>query len=299
MAFVSVWRDRPDPVRIASSRFTPAAENGGQLPNLERIMLARTGILLYGAAAYVLALANIAYLIGFIADYGVPKGINDGPAGPLWLALVVDAALIALFGLHHSLTARSRFKIWWTRIVPPSMERATYLYMTAVTTGLLVVFWRPIPVTLWEVEGLVAGTAIVTAYLGVFAMMFAATFHFGHFAFFGLRQAYDRFRGAVGRSTGFAARWLYAVVRHPIGLGWMLAPWLTPHMTAGQLVFALGTVAYVFAATPHEEAELVAELGDDYRRYRQRVPAFVPGRIPAAGRSGADDSPGQPQEANA
>lgn len=261
-------------------------------------MLARTGILLYGAVAYLLALANIAYLIGFIADRGVPKGINDGPEGPLWLALGVDAGLIALFGLHHSITARRRFKAWWTRIVPPSMERATYLYMTAVTTALLVLFWRPIPVTLWEVEGGVAGAAIAAAYLGVFGMMFLATFHFGHLEFFGLRQAYDRFHGRVGRGTGFAARWLYAVVRHPIGLGWMVAPWLTPHMTAGQLVFALGTASYVLAATPHEEADLVAELGDDYRRYRQRVPAFVPGRVPAAGRSATDDISSQPQEIN-
>lgn len=262
-------------------------------------MLARTGILLYGACAYVLALANIAYLIGFIADYGVPKGINDGTEGPLWLALAVNAALIGLFGLHHSFTARRRFKARWTRIVPPPMERATYLYMTAIATALLVVFWRPIPVTLWEVQSTPGVAALTAAYLGVFVLMFAATFHFGHFEFFGLRQAYDRFRGSVGLGTGFAARWLYAVVRHPIGLGWMLAPWLTPHMTAGQLVFALGTAAYVLAATPHEEADLVAELGDDYRRYRQRVPAFVPGRIPAAYRSAAGDACRQGQEAGA
>ena len=77
--------------------------------------------------------------------------------------------------------------------------------------------------------------------------------------------------------TSFCARWLYGVVRHPISLGWMLTPWLTPHMTVGQIVFAIGTTIYVLVATVFEERDLAAELGEMYRAYRAEVPAFVPG----------------------
>ncbi len=240
-------------------------------------MIARCGVLIYAAGAYALAMLNILYIIGFLADFGVPKGINDGPATPAWLAIPLDAGLVLLFGLHHSVTARRSFKAWWTRLVPPSLERATYLYMTAAMTALLVILWRPVPHTLWQVDDNLWASVIIGVYLAVWLMMFAATFHFGHLQFFGLRQALDRIRGAKPATGGLSQRWLYSLMRHPISLGWMITPWLTPHMTAGQLTFAIAAAAYVLVATPFEEADLIAELGDDYRSYRAQVPAFVPG----------------------
>jgi methanethiol S-methyltransferase len=248
-------------------------------------MLVRTGILIYAAVAYLVAMINLAYLIGFLAGIGVPKGINDGPEGPVWLAILVNVSLVVLFGLHHSVTARHSFKTWWTHLVPPPVERATYLYMTAVMTAVLVILWRPVPITLWQIDHAVGAAAIQVIYLSVWGLMFAATFHFGHMAFFGLRQALDHFREAQTDGTGFTSRCLYALVRHPISLGWMVVPWLTPHMTVGQMTFALATAAYVLVATRFEEADLVGELGDQYREYRRRVPAFVPRITGSAGRN--------------
>lgn len=239
-------------------------------------MISKTFTLAYAGIAYLVALANIAYIIGFLADFGVPKGINDGTPGGLWLSVAVNLGLIWLFGLHHSATARRWFKARWTRIVPPSLERAAYLYMTAIATSVLVVLWQPIPITVWQVEDTVAYWAIWTAYLGVWGMMFSATFHFGHFGFFGLAQAWAKVTGAGPAETSFCARWLYGLVRHPISLGWILTPWITPHMTVGQTFFAIGVTAYVLVATVFEERDLVVELGDTYRRYRRDVPAFLP-----------------------
>jgi protein-S-isoprenylcysteine O-methyltransferase Ste14 len=245
----------------------------------------KTALLAYGGIAYLLAMANIAYIVGFLADFGVPKTVAAGPTidllGPdagLGATIALDAALVLIFGLHHSITARRWFKRWWTRFVPAEIERATYLYMTAVMTALLVLFWRPIPETIWRVDAVSAQAAIYAVYLSVWAMMFSATFHFGHFGFFGLAQVWNRITDRAPAEPAFAARFLYALVRHPISLGWMTVPWITPHMTTGQLVFALASVAYVLAATPFEEADLIAELGDVYRRYRKSVPAFLPGR---------------------
>lgn len=236
----------------------------------------RTLVFLFAAVAYVLALINIAYLVGFLADYGVPKGINDGQTTWLPAAILIDLALIWGFGLHHSATARTWFKRRWTRVVPPALERAVYLYMTAAATALLVIFWQPIPITVWQVENGAASMAIWALFLAVWSTMFAATFQVGHFGFFGLRQAWENLVKSRPKPPSLSATWLYAIVRHPISAGWMLVPWLTPHMTVGQLVFAVGTVAYVLVATPCEEADLISDLGDEYRNYRRRVPAFLP-----------------------
>ena len=234
--------------------------------------------LIYSAIGYVVGLASIGYLAGFLIDFGVPKGINDGEPQAVWLSVVVDACLVLGFGVHHSLTARSTFKRWWTRWVAPTIERATYVYMSAALTFAMVYFWQPIPVTIWRVENPVATTVILAAYAATWLMMVAATFHFGHFGFFGLSQAWDRFRHRPAAAVPFSARYLYSLVRHPISLGWMLVPWLTPHMTVGQLVWAISVMVYVLAATRYEESDLIQELGDDYLTYRTEVPAFLPGK---------------------
>lgn len=239
-------------------------------------MLSRAAILLYAGLAYLLALANIAYIIGFLQDVLVPKGINDGTPGAFWPSVAINIGLVWLFGLHHSATARRWFKARWTRIVPPALERATYLYMTAVATGLMVFFWQPVPNQIWHVEAPVAVWTIYGLYLAVVGAMFSATFPIGHFGFFALAQAWDQVRGKIAAKPDFTARWLYALVRHPISVGWMLLPWLTPHMTVGQLCFALGTLSYILVATIFEEADLADELGAVYSDYRARVPAFVP-----------------------
>ncbi|MFB0614220.1 methyltransferase family protein [Aurantiacibacter poecillastricola] len=233
-------------------------------------------ILAFAGVAYVLSLASLAYIVGFIADFGVPKAISDGERLPLWTAIAIDAVLISMFGLHHSITARSSFKRWWTNIVPASIERATYLYMTVINVGFLIYYWTPIPITIWRVESPALVGFILAAYAGVWVMMVAATFHFGHFRFLGLAQAWENFRQATPEQRPLSARYLYAVVRHPISLGWMFAPFFVAHFTVGHLVFAVATMVYVLIATPFEEADLIEEIGEPYRGYRKRVPAFVP-----------------------
>ena len=259
-------------------------------------MIIRAAYLFYGVGAYALALASITYLVGFLASAGVPKGINDGTLSSPWLAVAIDATLITLFGLHHSVTARKWFKAKWIRIIPPALERSTYLYMTSAIVALLVLLWRPIPITLWQVENTVGVTTLTVIYMATWCMMFGATFHFGHFSFFGLRQILNRISDTNLNKTSFAARYLYSLVRHPISLGWMLTPWITPHMTVGLLVWAVCVACYVLIATRFEEADLVEELGEDYVNYRTAVPAFIPGtkspRKPESSNSGIDPDSG-------
>jgi len=243
-------------------------------------MLQKTLTLFYAAGGYLVGLASIALIVTFLADLPLPWAIDAGMPRPLWPSVALDLALLWGFGLHHSVTARRWFKRGWTRLIPPDLERATYLYMTAGMTVLLVWLWQPIPATVWHLRDPLGAGLLWAAYLAVWGLMFSATFPIGHLRFFGLAQAWERVTGAPESRGGFTARWLYAVLRHPISLGWMLVPWVTPHMTLGQLVFALGTVPYVLIATIFEEADLVAELGETYRDYARRVPAFLPLRRP-------------------
>ena len=239
-------------------------------------MIRKSMMLIYALIAYVIATASLVYTMGFLADFGVPKGISDGEATTPWVAIFVDGGLVGLFGLHHSITARTSFKRWWTKIIPAPIERATYLYMTAIMTALLVIFWRPVPITIWQVQSELATGFIYVAYLAVWTMMSAATFHFGYFGFFGLAQAWQNFRQSPPKASSMKARYLYALVRHPISLGWMLAPLVMPHLTVGHIVFAASTFVYIMLATPFEEADLIDALGKPYIDYRNRVPTFVP-----------------------
>ncbi len=239
-------------------------------------MIRKSLLLIYAVVAYLLATAALLYIMGFLIDFGVPKGIGDGKEIGLWPAIAIDVGLIGAFGLHHSITARTSFKRWWTRIIPAPIERATYLYMTVTMIGLLIHFWHPIPITIWHVQSPLASGAIVVLYLSIWTMMSAATFHFGHFRFFGLAQAWQNFRQLRPKPANMTERYLYALVRHPISLGWMTAPFATPHLTAGHLVFAGATLTYVLLATPFEENDLIAEIGEPYMNYRERVPTYVP-----------------------
>lgn len=233
-------------------------------------------LFLYACLGYAASAVSIAYLIGFIGGFPVPKGVNDGPVTPLPTAVMTNLALIAAFGSHHSATARLWFKRRWRTYLPEAAERPTYLLMSAGATLLLVALWRPIPITIWLIEAHFATIAITSAYLAVFAAMVWATFAVGHGEFFGVAQAWRRLLGRRAPTPSFVTRGLYAVARHPISMGWMLAPWLTPHMTVGQLLLALGFAAYVMLATPYEEADLIDVIGERYERYRERTPAFLP-----------------------
>ncbi len=239
-------------------------------------MIRKSFMVVYALGAYVLSTIALLYIMGFLADFGVPKGISDGEFTAFWPAVASNAGLISVFGLHHSITARTSFKRWWTKIVPAPIERATYLYMTTIMTCIVVYFWTPIPIVIWDFQSPIAIGLIFAIYINIWVMMSAATFHFGHFSFFGLAQAWQNLRDGPPAQSNMTARYLYALVRHPISLGWMTAPLATPHLTVGHLVFAGATFAYIMLATPFEEADLIEDIGEPYRDYRKQVPTFVP-----------------------
>ncbi|AWL13003.1 hypothetical protein HMF8227_02551 [Saliniradius amylolyticus] len=239
-------------------------------------MLKRLLILVYALGGYLVGVLSLIYLMGFIINVAVPKGINDGEPGNVWISLFVNAALISLFGLHHSLTARTKFKHWLKRYHPVPVQRATYLYFTALMTAVLVIFWQPIDIIIWQVNHPEVVTLILGLYFFFWALMVMSSFPIGHFHLLGLAQAWNHFLKKQSMDPPFSTKFLYGVVRHPISSCWVLIAWCTPVMTLGHLVFAVGVLVYILLATPHEEKDLVQDIGPDYLKYKEEVPPFIP-----------------------
>jgi protein-S-isoprenylcysteine O-methyltransferase Ste14 len=231
---------------------------------------------IYGVLAYAVFLVTILYAIGFVGNWVVPKSIDTGAAGPLVESLIVNTLLLGLFAVQHSVMARQGFKRWWTRIVPPSVERSTFVLLSSLALLLLYWQWRPMPEPIWTVHNAALATALdATSWFG-WGLLFASTFMLSHFELFGLSQVFARLFGRNLPAPQFHAPLLYRLVRHPIYLSFLLAFWATPLMTAGHLLFAVATTGYILIGIQLEERDLVGMFGDQYRRYRQQVAMLIP-----------------------
>ncbi|WP_173060971.1 methanethiol S-methyltransferase [Phytohabitans houttuyneae] len=239
-------------------------------------MLRRASVLAYGLAAYALFVAVLVYTVGFLAGVGVPKDVDDGPAGPAWRAVLVDLALLGVFAVQHSVMARPWFKRWWTRTVPPAIERSTYVLAASLVVALLLWQWRPLPDHIWSVEVTWARALLWAGYALGWAVLLLSTFLIGHFDLFGLRQVLSRARERRYAEPDFREPWLYRLVRHPLMVGFLIAFWVTPDMSAGRLLFAAAATGYILVAVRLEEHDLRRQLGEPYERYLARVPRFVP-----------------------
>jgi methanethiol S-methyltransferase len=232
---------------------------------------------LYGVIAYVVFLASFLYAIGFVGGFIVPKTI-DGPGagGDLVESLVVDALLLGIFAIQHSVMARPAFKAAWTKVVPRSVERTTYVLVSSLLLFLIFWQWRPLPAVLWDAGDGAGRLALQALFWLGWLIVLASTFMISHFDLFGLRQVVLNFQGKAYSHPEFMTRGLYNLVRHPIMVGFIVAFWAAPTMTLGHLVFAFATTAYILIALQLEEKDLMDMLGDAYRDYRRRVPMLVP-----------------------
>jgi protein-S-isoprenylcysteine O-methyltransferase Ste14 len=235
----------------------------------------------YGAAAYLLFLAAFLYLVGFVGNLLVPRTVDHGLPAPIGQAVLVNVLLVGAFGVQHSVMARPSFKAWWTRFVPPSIERSTYVVLSSAVLVLLYWQWRTMPAAIWDVRQPAGRLAVWAIFWLGWAIALASTFMVSHFDLFGLRQVYLAWRGKPYTHIGFHARFLYRLVRHPLMLGFLIAFWAAPTMTAGHLLFSIAMTGYILIAVRLEERNLVAALGDEYRDYRREVPALLPLKNPS------------------
>jgi methanethiol S-methyltransferase len=248
--------------------------------------MARVLYFLYGVVVYVLFLGAFLYAIGFVENFHfklfgdlvfVPKSIDHGgPVTPWTTALLINLALLGLFGVQHSGMARKGFKEVWTRVVPRPIERSTYVLFASLCLILILYFWRPMPAIVWSVESEGLAKALTAASLAGFGLLFYCTFLINHFDLFGLSQVFRNLKAQPPATFKFVTPSIYRMVRHPIYLSFLIGFWFAPVMTVGHLLFSLATTAYILVAIQFEERDLIREYGDEYVAYKKRAGMLLP-----------------------
>jgi protein-S-isoprenylcysteine O-methyltransferase Ste14 len=161
--------------------------------------------------------------------------------------------------------------------VPEPIERSTFVLAATLALALLLWQWRPIgnPV-MWSIESPPAVLVLQGIFWLGWGILLISTFLINHFELFGLRQVFARLLGHTIPEPEFKTPFLYRHVRHPIYLGFLLAFWAAPRMTAGHLLFAVVTTGYILVGIYFEERDLVEQFGNRYRRYREQVGMLLP-----------------------
>jgi methanethiol S-methyltransferase len=244
--------------------------------NKQQGFLSRFLVLLYGVVSYFIFLGTFLYAIGFVGNFIVPKSIDYGFQGGTDNAWLVNILLLSLFAVQHSVMARQGFKKWWTKIIPKSIERSTFVLISSLVLILLFYYWRPLPEVIWNLKGTLAGILLAVLSLTGWLIVLVGTFLINHFNLFGLHQVYLNMKNSEPKPPQFVKPLFYKVVRHPLMLGFIIAFWATPFMTVGHLLFAFATTGYILVAIRIEERDMVRFHGKDYIRYQQEVSQIIP-----------------------
>ena len=234
-------------------------------------------IFLFGILSYLIFFAAFLYAIGFVGNFLVPKSIDSGVETSFWRALLINAALLSIFAVQHSIMARPAFKKWGTTIVSPTVERSIYVLLSSLALILMYWKWEPMKGIIWQAES----ESIIMLMNGVFVIgwliVLLSTFMINHFHLFGLLQIWNNLKNKELADLNFSKVMLYKLVRHPIMLGFIIAFWADPVMTQGHFLFALVTTVYMLVAVKFlEERDLLKIHGDTYREYQRKTSMIIP-----------------------
>jgi len=182
--------------------------------------------------------------------------------GLSWPALAIDVVLLSIFSVHHSVLAREGVKARIARRLPADLLRSVYVWTASLLLIVVCACWAPVGGDLYRIAG---PWAVANAGIQLYGIWLIAQSVRGidPLELAGIRR--ERARGPL--QVGGP----YALVRHPLYFGWVLAVFGAAHMTGDRLAFAALTTLYLVIAVPWEERSLVKSFGEDYRRYARRV----------------------------
>ena len=210
-----------------------------------------------GALLFVLSLLSFAVVYGWRLRTPAP------PSDDAMRDAIANVVLFAVFALHHSLMARTGAKAWITRQLPAGLERSVYVWIASALFLVVCWMWQPLPGVIWETRG--PGLALYVAQAFGVALTLAAARIVGVWELAGVKQP------DLTRPIEFKADGPFAIVRHPIYLGWVLMVFATPVMTTSQLLFAVTSTLYLIAAIPFEERSLLEAFPEKYGAYQKQM----------------------------
>lgn len=234
-------------------------------------------VFIYGVVSYVIGLGGLVWFALYIGGWDfLPKHIDSEVTTSTSMALIINTGLILLFALQHSIMARPGFKQRWSKIIPVSMERSTYILLSGIIMVLICLYWQGLEGTLWQVNSDVMAYALTGLYMTGWMIAVISSFLINHFELFGLQQVYFNLVNRSQSQPRFVERSFYKVVRHPIQFGTLIGIWATPYMSMTHFVLSSCLTVYIFIALQYEEKDLVTTLGDQYAEYQMRRPMIIP-----------------------
>jgi len=202
-------------------------------------------------------------LLSFAVVYGWRLRTPAPPSDDAMRDAIANVVLFTVFALHHSLMARTGAKAWITRHLPAGLERSVYVWIASALFLVVCWKWQPLPGVIWETRG--PGLALYVAQAFGVALTLAAARIVGVWELSGVTQP------DLSRPIEFKADGPFAIVRHPIYLGWVLMVFATPVMTMSRLLFAAVSTLYLIAAIPFEERSLLEAFPEEYGAYQKQM----------------------------
>ena len=212
-----------------------------------------------GGAAFVLTLAASTYFYFFV--WASPAAAGGGWSSVS--AVTIDAILLTIFALHHSLFARESIKSRMARVLPDRLLRSFYVWTASLLLLTVLALWQPVAGDLYHVTGWPALAHAAVQLAGVWLIARSVT-TIDALELAGIKPA--------SGNDALQVAGPYRLVRHPIYLGFVLALAGAAHMTANRLAFAAITTGYLLLAIPWEERSLLRVFGEPYARYQREVP---------------------------
>lgn len=234
-------------------------------------------IFIYGIFSYAVALTAQVWFIFYIGEWDfMTDNINVQHPVPLATAIIINIGLVSLFGLQHSVMARSLFKKHLTKFISEAAQRSTYVLFSGIALGLICLHWQPLEGFLWQVDNEIGKAVLTAGYIFGWLFSLFSTFIINHFELFGLQQVYLNLINKPEPSVDFKEKLFYKFIRHPIQLGVLIGIWLTPNMSYSHLMLSVTLTIYIFIGLMYEERDLVSTLGSTYKDYQKRVRMMLP-----------------------
>jgi methanethiol S-methyltransferase len=194
-------------------------------------------------------------------------------------ALAFDACLSLLFFIQHSVMVRRPSRERFAHRYPEAYFGAAYSVASGIVLVAVLALWQGVPPVAYAAGGAWYWAVRALFVLG-FALFYRASVSLKSFDPFGAKAVKRHMQKRETKRLPLSAKGAYGWVRHPLYLAMLMMIWSHPEPTLDRVLLNVLWSAWILGATLLEERDLARERGEEYERYRAKVPMIVPYKIP-------------------